>query len=312
MGGDGDDSIYGGDGDDSGVNNVNGQFWRGGLFGGSCSIPHSFSARYCSPSMETDLNLRPYGHVPPARPLGPLFAYDDPALAASRAEYKLKQWIEGQNTDQPIGAAVWWPALVAVCGFAELGFAIAFWWAMGTPGPMLLSGPLGIFLLVYSARTITRSRARTPLHCMREFVHCIERSDLNRAWKLLTPLDRDNYNRAAPSASRHDPLSVKRYAFDSATSFISYWRASKTLGPATRLKLRAGHELKRIHDDAALVQVEVHLQRSMRLQSETRALTITKLVLRHGQEWRVFDGEVAPSPELDATWALKLLAGAKT
>jgi len=259
--------------------------------------------------METELNLRPYGEVPPARRTGPLWVYDDPALATSRAAYKLRQWLDGGARDKPIGAAVWWPGLVATCGLAELAFGAAFWWNFGTPGPMLLTGPLGIFLLLYAARTITRSRARNPLDCMREFVHCIQRADLSRAYRLVSPLDRDNYTRATPSARELDPLSVKRFAFDSPAGFFSYWRAARSLGPATRLRLLATGHVQMLRPDAALVGVEVHLQQSMRLQTERKALSLHKLVLRHGPEWRVFDGEVAGHPDLDNQWLTAALSG---
>jgi hypothetical protein len=254
------------------------------------------------------MDLRPYGHVPPARRVGPIVTYDDPTLAVARAHYKFQQWLDGRNMDEPIGAAVWWPSLVMVCGFAELAFGAAFWWELGTPGPMLLSGPFGVYLLIHGWHTIARSRARTPLDCMREFIHCVHRGDLHRAWGLVAPVDRDNYTRAAPSAAEQDPVSVKRFAFDSRASFAAYWRAARSLGPASRLRLRAGTLVQNIAPGVALITVEVHVQRSMRLEREKRSLEVVKLLLRHGSEWRVFDGEVAPAAELDPQWLRQMLA----
>ena len=257
------------------------------------------------------MDLNPYGHVPPARRNGPIVTYDDPALAVARAHYKLQQWLDGRNLDEPVGPAIWWPSLVMVCGFAELAFGAAFWWKLGTPGPMLLSGPLGVYLLIHGWGTITRSRARTPRDCIREFIHCIHRADLHRAWGLVAPVDRDNYTRAAPSASEHDPVSVKRFAFDSRASFAAYWRSARSLGPASRLKLKSAGRVQHLSPDIALVSVEVHVQKSLHLERERRALDVVKIVLRHGDEWRVFDGEVASAAELDPQWLRQLLAGAK-
>lgn len=253
------------------------------------------------------MDLNPYGHIPPARSIGPIVSYDDPALAISRAQYKLQQWRAGNNTDDPVGTAVWWPGLVLVCGAAELLFGAAYLVVMNTPAPLLISGPLGLYLLFYGWRVIARSRARTPQDCVREFVHCIQRADLNRAWSLVAPVDRDNYTRAAPTLARRDPLSVKRFAFDSRTGFAAYWRAARSLGPASRLRLSAGR-VQMLAPGIALVVVEVMVQATMRLQSGKRTLDVRKLVLQHGNEWRVFDGEVASAAELDHQWLAALLS----
>jgi hypothetical protein len=255
------------------------------------------------------MDLRPYGHVPPARRNGPIVTYDDPALAVARAHYKLQQWLDGRNLDETVGTAIWWPALVMVCGFAELTFGTAFLLELGTPGPMLLSGPFGVYLLIHAWRTMARSRARTPRDCIREFIHCIQRADLHRAWGLVAPVDRDNYTRAAPSASEQDPTSVKRFAFDSRASFAAYWRNARSLGPASRLRLRTTGGVQHLTPDIALVGIEVHVQKSLRLERERRALNILKIVLRHGSEWRIFDGEVASAAELDPQWLRQLIAG---
>jgi hypothetical protein len=254
------------------------------------------------------MDLRPYGLVPPPRRNGPIVTYDDPTLAMARAHYKLQQWLDGRNADQSVGAAVWWPSLVMVCGFAELAFGAAYLWTMDTPAPLLLSGPLGIYLLIYGSRTIARSRARTPVDCVREFVHCVQRADLHRAWALVAPVDRDSYTRAAPSVAENDPVTVKRFAFDSRASFAAYWRAARALGPATRLRLVAGQRVEHLGPGIAVVSIEVNVQKTMRLQSEARTLDIRKLVLRHGNEWRVFDGEVASAAELDPQWLRQALA----
>jgi hypothetical protein len=253
------------------------------------------------------MDLNPYGHVPPARKTGPIVTYDDPALAISRAQYKLQQWRDGANTDQPVGTAVWWPALVLVCGATELVFGSAYLLLANTPAPLLVSGPLGLYLLVYGWRVIARSRARTPQDCVREFVHCIQRADLSRAWLLVAPVDRDAYTRAAPSLAERDPVSVKRFAFDSRTGFAAYWRAARSLGPASRLRLTAGR-VDMLAPGVALVNVEVMVQATMRLQSGKRTLDVRKLVLQHGNEWRVFDGEVASYAELDQQWLAADLA----
>jgi hypothetical protein len=156
--------------------------------------------------------------------------------------------------------------------------------------------------MIHGWRVLARSRARSPMDCVREFAHCIRRADLHRAYGLIAPVDRDNYTRAAPSAAEHDPVSVKRFAFDSRASFVSYWRSASAPGPASRLILRATGQMQLIGPDMALVELEIHVQRSMRLEREKRALTIHKLVLRHSDEWRVFNGEVAGADELDLGW----------
>ncbi len=254
------------------------------------------------------VNLRPYGEIPPARQVGPLVVYDDLALANQRAQWKLIQWRQGNNQDEPAGRALLWPIALMAIALGELAGSLALGLMYGVSSILILSAPIAAVLFGHGALAVSRSGARSPTDCMREFVHCINRADFRRAYRLLAAVDKDSYLRAAPSAARHDPLSVKRYSFDSVASFAAYWRAARVLGPSSRLVLKASSDVQMLGDGIARVTLRVHVYRSVRMEREDHGYPVTRLLLRHGDEWRIFDGEVLNLAELNLNWVPAILS----
>jgi hypothetical protein len=250
--------------------------------------------------------------VPEARKLGPIHVYDDTGLAQQRAEWKLARWLNGERFDDPVGRNKRYLLSAFVGGLVLTGYVTASFIEWGFVLPLAVVSLVPLYVLVSALRNFTRSSAESPQDCVREFVNCVNRGMRRRAWRLLTPLDRDNYTRAAPSAGEHDPASVKRFAFDSRGAFAGYWRAARALGPATRLALVATPELLFMTPDIAVVGVQIHVQRTMRMQRNTLAFVLRKLVLRYGNEWRIFDGEVLSAAEMDVNWVNNVLLAHKS
>ncbi|MCA8912658.1 MAG: hypothetical protein KDB82_13220 [Planctomycetes bacterium] len=250
--------------------------------------------------------------MPDARKVGPMFVYDDVEVARQRAAWKLNRWLDGENYDDPVGQNrrfLW----LAVLAGAVLIFDIAMVSHFVGPSPFALlltaAGPTYVFVRLLVA--FAQSSVDTPLNCVRDFVRNANRGANTRAWKLLTPQDRDNYTRAAPSVVEQDPVSVKRFAFDSRASFAAYWRAARALGPATRLWLEATKTVQFIRPTLAVVNVNIHTQRTMRLQRQTLAYVVRKVVVRYGDEWRIFDGEVLSGAEMHVNWVNEVLQARK-
>ena len=251
---------------------------------------------------EPDLNLRPYGEVPRGRKVGPIWVYDDAAVSVARAQAKLNAWLGGAREDEPAGRAVWWPAVVGVASVALIAFGAVLFLYSGTPCAALMTWPLGFGLLAYALKVWSQSAPATPEYCAREFAKAIERADYTRAFQLLAPTDKDAYQRPVPTGKERDPADVQRLAFDSVASFTRYWAIARALSASDRLTLKAADKARILAPGVAVVTFKMSVVRSMRLQNIAPFAPVGKILLRYGNEWRIFDGEMLSAAENDNRW----------
>lgn len=252
--------------------------------------------------IEPELNLRPYGEIPRGRQAGPIWLYDDPALSVARAQAKLGAWLEGARDDHPAGRAVWWPALVGVISGSLVAFGTILLLVTGNPCVAMLTWPAGFGLMAYALKVWANSAPNTPERCAREFAKAIERADYTRAHRLLAPVDKDAYLRPVATGKQRDPAQIQRLAFDSVTSFTKYWAATRALGASDRLTMSVNAPPRELSPGLVVVPFKVSVVRSLRLQNIAPQVIANKILLKYGNEWRVFDGELLSAAEQDNRW----------
>ena len=251
---------------------------------------------------EPEVNLRPYGEMPEARQAGPFWVYDIPDVSTARAEAKLAHYLASPRSDAAAGRAGSWPFVVGVVGAAFLTFGAVVVVLSKVVAAGVLAMPVGAGLVIYAFRVWSGSSPDSPFVCASEYVKAIERGDFPRAYKLLAPVDRDTYTRAAPTEKEKDPRSIAWLPFDIEGSFTKYMAGARALGPSARLRMSASRQIHQLHPDLFIVPVKLTVLRTMKLEGEPQTLTVNKIVVRYGDEWRIFDGEVASAAELHNRW----------
>lgn len=256
------------------------------------------------------INTRPYGEAPREISRLGISVLEVPGAGVARAREKLKAYLAGDIDSPPIGKAYRWASLPVAKGAALVAFSLAtaFELKAFATFPFTL---IGLWIIIYGLRGWWISGPVTPYRCIREYVHCIERGDFGRAHRLLSPLDLDASPRSAPSAAGHRVNPNHLYPFIDKRDFARYWKSAKALALSKRLKLKVPSQPQRMTDDIYLAPVQLNFLKTLGTVqgSDGRPLrTIAfKLLLRYGDEWRVFNGEVAGEEEVSDEWIRDLL-----
>lgn len=250
---------------------------------------------------ETGTSLRPYGQALSInRRLGLHFGdpQRDPALARAKAK------LGTACADPPLGP----PVLANVIrlgmaiSLASGGLAATMVWekAQAAIYPGVLCA---LVLTLYSLYALVAGRPKTPVHAAREWLRCIQNHEWGRAHRLVVAADRDPWLRCPPSLAEANLGPERAEVFGDLRGFRKYWLRTLIQGVRTRLRLRAARDLApmKLSDDLWAVPLELRIEPAV-YAGKLPWQPFAKLVVRCGNEWRMFSGELSAPEEANLSW----------
>jgi hypothetical protein len=272
--------------------------------------------------MDTTPNLRPYGapqmpNLPPVEP-GSL---QEMILRRAGEKYQAARL----QPAAPVGADIRQTVKAAVLAFfAALlpAFLSAFLFVegdaviVGVVGLMALLGVLSIPVVI-----CLHSRPLTPVRALKSYLQALGRGSYKRANALVLEADRDAMDRFQPVIDKLGQPTPAPHRFDDPASFTAYWKGLLCWRPPCYCQVRISQvQVTQLREDMALVECRVRfvMNTSLWLLSfllvgvvaiildiitrSTVTLPLRKVMVKTGNEWRVFNGELMGADEHDLRW----------
>jgi hypothetical protein len=192
--------------------------------------------------------------------------------------------------------------------------------------------PVGIVFVLFSGvialipiSVIFRSRPRTPQAALLEFYRTLSRGESKRALALLTNADRDSSTRIQPKIAELGRPNGYPLPFSDPNAFAAYWNELLRTHPAPYCVVRMSNvQVQQIAPDVAVVDYKLTLTMNTSLyyllillgillgvllafaiDAMTRKVVkadLRKVLVRVGDEWKLFNGEWQGYEEYDLRW----------
>lgn len=268
-------------------------------------------------------HLRPYGVATLA---GMPVATSPEALSA--AIDRARQKLETARTKPPLpaGADLKRTVLAAVLAlFAALvpGLFLGGFISMGSSAwsGILITGMLVAAVLLSPVLAYLGSVPRKPRTTFEQYFRCLSRGAYDRARALLLNADCDSFPRFQPVVSGLGRPSGRPLSFDGPTYFRAYWSdLLRWRRPCYCHVSFKGLKVTQISPDLATVEGELKFTMNTSLWAllvlvicmlawivdlatrTTVVVPVRKLLVRVGNEWHIFNGELMGADEHDLSW----------
>lgn len=267
------------------------------------------------------LNLRPYGDSltgggPAAQP----GTFE--AAAQDRAMRKLNHWRAGLGGDRPAGPNLLCLMIALLFTLVPVGiFGLLPVWVAAkgiAVGALELGMFVATFVVVSAALCYLQTRPTSPKRTLNEFYRSLGRGQTKRAQKLVLPPDLDEFPRYQPHLPDLGEPTTLAYHFDDPTGFRAYWNGlvRAQTWPYCHVKISKLEE-REIAPGIVVVDFELHLIMNTRLifvvlviaviidllTRRTVRVPMRKVLVKVGNEWRLFNGEWMGYDEHDLNWA---------
>jgi hypothetical protein len=271
----------------------------------------------------TGPELTPYGHSAPG--YSAPVQYDDySTMVRQRAAQKLQDIRQGVSGDEPVpfpvGRIIGAAAIVALPAFMFLSIA---WMGLTEDEPMFAMFFLPLGLAALSIPVVMGFNARTskPTGALRAYFKALGKGRHKYARKLVTQSDLDALQRRQPLIDKLGRPSGMPLSFDTEQVFARYWNELLRTRSAPYCIVRvSGVEETPLAADVVLVKCRIRLIMNSSLwyllillawpvaiiadlaTRKTVHADLTKVMVRVGDQWKLFNGEWQGYDELDLSW----------
>jgi len=266
-----------------------------------------------------DAPLTPYGHsAPGVRYSGP------PQDHHQRAQQKLQSIRSGASGDAPVSFPT---ARIVRISILMLFLASPFMlisFAMGMDGELGVALVVSLFWIAALSVPVVmalRSSTKQPVRALREYYRELSAGRHQRAREILTLADQDHAPRVQPYVANLGSPTGYGYSFDDPNGFQLYWDGllRSHVWPYCLPRVTRTH-VTELAPDVVLVRFRLQMMMNTRLwvlafliigifaivadavTRKTVKADLCKVLVRVGDEWKVFNGEWQGYDELDLAW----------
>lgn len=263
--------------------------------------------------------FRPYGDSA----LGSTaFAGDQQAAILARAAGKLRAARQGAVT--PAGADVKRTVVAAILAAFPVAILALVTFAVindGTLGGAAFSGLLLLLIAAIPVIIFVSSRPTSPKAVLKQYLTCLARGKFGRARQLVVDPDLDDMPRVQPVIDKLGQPSGMTHVFRHDESFKAYWNGLlRSRPPCYCFVSLRNVQVTQLAPDVALVEAEVKFTMNTTLwallifvalliaiivdiATRTRVrVPVRKVLVKIGNEWRVFNAELMGADEHDLGW----------
>lgn len=273
--------------------------------------------------MQTPQNLRPYGgpnspNLPPVDP----GSMQELVLQRARDKLEIARTVEAPAAGPDIGRTLRYALLALFLGLLPglLGIAMLTG-SRPEPGGAMIAFAFAALPWLIPVFVYVLSVPSSPARALKGYLKALGRGSYSRASVLVVDGDKDSFARVQPYIDRLGMPTPVPHRFDTATSFESYWKGLLRWRPPCYCLVKvSGVKVTPLRDDLALVECQVRFMMNSSLWSlmflvigifaiiidavtrTTVTLPLRKVMVRTGNEWRVFNGELMGADEHDLRW----------
>jgi hypothetical protein len=269
--------------------------------------------------------LTPYGYTVPGY-AAPMQQQGVAAVVPQRAADKLERIRAGVSGDMPTpfptGRIVGIGLLMAVLSlpFFLLGGASI---SEGEPLIAMILFPFGFAALAVPVVMVLRARSNNPAGVLRAYYRALSRGQHKRARELVTRADLDSFPRFQPLIHKLGRPTGMPLPFESENSFAHYWNELLRSSPSPYCVVRVSKvEQTELAPDVVLVTFRIRLIMNSSLwlllifvalilaiivdlaTRRTVKADVSKLLVKVGDDWKVFNAEWQGLEEIDLGWLL--------
>lgn len=274
--------------------------------------------------MEDQPNLRPYGVKGMRADISSISTDND--FWANRARAKLAAFRKNRDSEKPAGrntVFVW--TVFAVCALVASPFVYVIGMLLITPEANLEIAALfaipPVLLATVFVMVFVRTKPSSPKKALFEYFLAVCRRRHKRARSLILTHDMDGTERQTPHIDGLGKPTGTSYRFDIDGEFKGYWRELVLDQPMAAAGVRISNvQVNNITPDLAIATFRIRMVRNTQLwvflifvlgifaliimvaTNKRTDATITKLLVRVGNEWKLFSGEWQGQDEFDLSW----------
>ena len=264
-------------------------------------------------------NLRPYGY---AGTSGTPAAGGDPAVVIQRATAKFHAArtgaVQPAGADVPATILVSLLALVPTLLFGLGAYAFA---ADRNPAGALILAAIALAFMSMPVLVHATTRPSNPKAAFKAFLRAVARGRLKRARRLVIDADLDDFPRVQPIVPELGRPTGMAHAFFDEQSFKGYWKGLlRWRQPCYCLVGFKDLQVTQVSPYIALVEARVKFTMNTSLwlllitvalliavlvdiATQTRVVVpVRKVLVRVGDEWRIFNAELMGADEHDLSW----------
>lgn len=273
--------------------------------------------------MHPPQNLRPYGgpHAPNLPPVDP-GSMQELILQRARDKLEIARTVPGPIAGPDIVRTARFALLALILGLLPGLLGVAMLTGnRPEPGGAMIAFAIAALPWLIPVFVYVLSIPSSPVRALKGYLRALGRGSYSRARILLLDADRDSFARVQPFIDKLGMPTPMPHRFDNAELFDSYWKGLLRWRPPCYCMVNVSKvKVTQLRDDVALVECQVRFIMNSSLWSlmflvigifaiiidlatrTTITMPLRKVMVRSGNEWRVFNGELMGADEHDLRW----------